>query len=132
MRNKTFIYALIVALLGIIAVPRMGRSKGMECSYPVSRMITDKLNQGIGLIELLRYLHENEIRFLAFAQNEQRVEIFGLNKQDIGRFGEITITVVSRNREKRKLVSEGELMKIRFNKNHRLASSECKKFYTGP
>ena len=131
MRNP-FVYTAIVTLLVTVAIPKMGMSKTMECTYPVNTMISDELSRGIGLNELFRYLGENKIRFLVFSEDAQTIDISTLTDRDIRRLGKLTITVVSRNLKKWKLVREKELLTIRFDKKHRLARRECEKFYTGP
>ena len=123
---------LLITLLVTVAVPEMGMSKIMECTYPVDRMIVDELNSGLSAKDVIRYLREKEIRFGVYS-GDFEIDISALNEREMKRLGKIAILVASkRKKETQSLVTEGELLTIEFNSNQRLGSHACEKYYTGP
>jgi hypothetical protein len=132
MRNQSLVYTSIMALLATVAVPKMGISRIMECTYPVDRMIVGSLNPGMSARHVIRYLREKEIRFGVYS-GDFEIDISTLNEREMKRLGKIAIIVASkRKKERQSLVTEGELLTIEFNVNKRLESHTCRKYYTGP
>jgi hypothetical protein len=131
MRRQIFAYPVVLLLLN--SPQSFGEPLRMSCTHAQNRMISEVLVPGTSLPEVVSYLRQRQIWFRAFDEDEQKVDLAGLDENQIALFGKLTLGIVSRfERKMPSLVSSSELLIIEFSSEQKLHKYNCKKIYTGP